>query len=197
MQTRQAQTVGTYRGGNHFNAAIMLGIRRLCSSTVITLQTCHVLVITRASYLQLLAMYPDRKAAAELHATEKAALDKFLKDTKRVGGGKATVADLTLRQENQAELIRRSFKCWKSQIFIARAFKGGPNTTIRRPSSPRGASRCTRRVASRCAGSTWEAPQSPRSIAVGSCVDSFIEFRHRKLPNIPPMKTLTVRPLTH
>lgn len=62
--------------GSHFGSTIMLGIHKLFLGTVDALVVCHVLVITRESYLMALERYPAPVAAQALKKAEaKAAED--------------------------------------------------------------------------------------------------------------------------
>lgn len=63
-----------------FNSTIMLGIHRTALFTLTSVQTCHIIVVNRESYLQAVEQYPvHRKEAVKLQAQEEASSKEFLK----------------------------------------------------------------------------------------------------------------------
>eukprot|EP00927_Polykrikos_kofoidii_P011928 TRINITY_DN15105_c0_g1_i1.p1 TRINITY_DN15105_c0_g1~~TRINITY_DN15105_c0_g1_i1.p1 ORF type:complete len:1261 (-),score=248.56 TRINITY_DN15105_c0_g1_i1:69-3548(-) len=59
--------------GGHFGCAAMLGIHSSYLCTLRAVHSCHVLAITRTSYLQALEKYPSKEAAQQLKAAEQLA----------------------------------------------------------------------------------------------------------------------------
>ncbi|CAJ1329189.1 unnamed protein product [Effrenium voratum] len=59
-------TVKTFSPGSHFGCDHMLGINRLYCGSLIAMTVCHVLAVSRGSYLLALEQYPSQKANQQL-----------------------------------------------------------------------------------------------------------------------------------
>lgn len=77
-------TIKTYTHGSHFNSTIMLGIHQFSFCSLNALQTCHVVVISNASFLQALDHYPSEQAAVRLMRQEYAASEEFKMQIQRL-----------------------------------------------------------------------------------------------------------------
>jgi len=64
--------VKMYASGTHFGSTVMLGIHKAYVGTLIALQTCHLLAVTRTAYQAALEQYPALGAAQEMCRSEKA-----------------------------------------------------------------------------------------------------------------------------
>eukprot|EP00929_Paragymnodinium_shiwhaense_P009443 TRINITY_DN11361_c0_g1_i1.p1 TRINITY_DN11361_c0_g1~~TRINITY_DN11361_c0_g1_i1.p1 ORF type:complete len:1357 (+),score=337.85 TRINITY_DN11361_c0_g1_i1:163-4233(+) len=67
---KKGVTVKTYVSGSCFGSTVMLGVHKVYFGSFVALRTCHVLVITRTSYLQCLEQYPSLREAKRLKASE-------------------------------------------------------------------------------------------------------------------------------
>lgn len=74
---RKAITIKTYTSGSYFNSTIMLGINQNSLCSLRALQTCHVVVISRASFLQALEHYPSQQSYLKLVRSEYLAQEEF------------------------------------------------------------------------------------------------------------------------
>jgi CRP-like cAMP-binding protein len=68
---RKGVTVKQYQAGCHFGCSIMLGIHKVYIGSVVSLETCHILVITRSVFQSALEQYPAHQAAQALKRSEK------------------------------------------------------------------------------------------------------------------------------
>jgi len=81
---RKQITIKTYTSGSYFNSTIMLGIHQTAFCTLIAIQTCHVVVISRASFIQALEHYPSHQSAMKLLRQEVAQHEEFKEQIQRL-----------------------------------------------------------------------------------------------------------------
>lgn len=117
-------TIRTYVSGSHFGSTVMLGVHKSYLGTLGVVQTCHVLCISRASYIQALDHYPSAQAAKDLKRTEKMNTEQ-LKDTiQRISARKLVwkryqglinpaAMDAGDKVLTEAEMISRVFQGWR------------------------------------------------------------------------------------
>merc|ERR1719453_58820 len=81
---RKGIQIKTYTSGSHFNSTVMLGIHQssLCSLTAV--QMCHIVVISRASFIQALEHYPAHQSAMKLLRAEYVVHEEFKAQTQRL-----------------------------------------------------------------------------------------------------------------
>jgi len=72
-----------YTQGTCFGAALMLGLEKAYHGSLIVMQTCHILSVTRRSYLQALDRYPSTAAAQELKRVEQEQAEEFRRAVKQ------------------------------------------------------------------------------------------------------------------
>eukprot|EP00929_Paragymnodinium_shiwhaense_P066318 TRINITY_DN33242_c0_g1_i1.p1 TRINITY_DN33242_c0_g1~~TRINITY_DN33242_c0_g1_i1.p1 ORF type:complete len:1353 (+),score=341.09 TRINITY_DN33242_c0_g1_i1:252-4310(+) len=70
MLEKKGITIRTYKAGCHFGTTVMLGLHKTYAGTFVALRTCHILAITRNSYMQVLDQYPNKSAHKALRETE-------------------------------------------------------------------------------------------------------------------------------
>jgi len=66
MLQKKGFTVKTFSPGSHFGCDHMLGINRLYCGSLIAMTVCHILAVSRSSYLLALEQYPSQKASQQL-----------------------------------------------------------------------------------------------------------------------------------
>lgn len=118
--TRKNILIKTCSPGSHFNSTTMLGIHKACFCTLLATATCHVVVISRESYVQALEQYPSDSAAKELHKQEQAVSKEFRETTSRLctraahlNKNQAVIRESTVWMREQAtteEILRRTWK---------------------------------------------------------------------------------------
>jgi CRP-like cAMP-binding protein len=74
---RKGITIKSYTSGSYFNSTIMLGINQCSLCSLKALQTCHVVVISRASFIQALEHYPSQQSYLKLVRSEYSAHEEF------------------------------------------------------------------------------------------------------------------------
>eukprot|EP00928_Gymnodinium_smaydae_P038843 TRINITY_DN26691_c0_g1_i2.p1 TRINITY_DN26691_c0_g1~~TRINITY_DN26691_c0_g1_i2.p1 ORF type:complete len:1069 (+),score=239.23 TRINITY_DN26691_c0_g1_i2:60-3266(+) len=80
IMKKKNQKIMELQHGDHVNSLVMLGVQKKSYFTLTAVHTCHILVVNRHSYLQVLESCPSaREAAAEMEASEKAAFAEFQK----------------------------------------------------------------------------------------------------------------------
>jgi CRP-like cAMP-binding protein len=123
---KKGVNVKTYAAGSHFGSALMLGIGKIYLGTLRALQTCHILIISRSCYMQVLEQYPSMHASQELKKTEKLAQEELREAIQRTSARKliwkryqfqlldsqnADAAKLT-----ETELLERALSCWSDRV---------------------------------------------------------------------------------
>jgi len=123
---RQGTLVKTCLAGAHFNSTIMLGLHKMCFCTLVCLATSHVVVITRASYVQAIEQYPADQAAKDMKKQEEADTENFRASARRMcsrggiwnksqGTGFERVA--VRGKISDKEVLEIAFKRWKAYAF--------------------------------------------------------------------------------
>jgi len=112
--------------GSHFNSTSMLGTHKWCFCTLVAKQTCHVVVISRDSYLQAIEQYPSDQAAKDMVKQEQVAQDQLRESIRRlclrgatVHKGQASCPFASLTQEKVSDEVRmrRAWKQWWANIL--------------------------------------------------------------------------------
>lgn len=84
--------VKLYNSGTCFGCSVMLGIHKVYIGTLIALQTCHFVSISRHSYAVALEQYPSHAAAQALKRTEKVAAEALKEAVVRTATRKLILA---------------------------------------------------------------------------------------------------------
>lgn len=118
--------VKMFEPGEHFGATIMLGIHKNCIANVEATEVCHVLVISRESYLMVLERYPSREVDRELKISVTRSYQQM----------QSTIKESTLRFQHMAFLSIKSpfnkeatvdaktaFQAWRSHVADKRAVR--------------------------------------------------------------------------
>jgi len=114
---KKGTTIKTYTSGAVFGTTVMLGVHRAYFYTIISLQTCHVLSITRTSYLHALEHYSSKTAARHFKRSEEKAEAELREMIQRVFARKHIrkkyqgMMDM-MKEEKPEELLSRYFKEW-------------------------------------------------------------------------------------
>lgn len=122
---KKGVTVKTYAAGSHFGSTVMLGVHKVYLGSLLALQTCHVLIVSRTSYQQALEQYPALIAAQELKRSEKAAVEELREAIQRISTRKLIwkryqcqlldVNDPDNKKLTDSELLERALKSWCSR----------------------------------------------------------------------------------
>lgn len=122
---RQGMQIKTCAAGMHFNSTIMLGVHKVSFCTLTATQTSHVVVITRASYVQAIEQYPADQAAKDMLKQEQQQTEEFREAVRRQisrGGmwnkGQAAVADCFTKLTEKItdkEVLQKYFKHWRKR----------------------------------------------------------------------------------
>jgi len=84
--------VKLYNSGTCFGCSVMLGIHKVYIGTLIALQTCHFLTVSRQSYMVALEQYPSHAAAQTLKKTEQLASEALKEAVVRTATRKLILA---------------------------------------------------------------------------------------------------------
>eukprot|EP00439_Symbiodinium_sp_Y106_P048465 s1922_g6.t1 len=119
--------VKLYTPGTHFGSDNMLGISRAYIGSLVAMTVCHMLSLSRASYLHALEQYPSKTAHQRLVKEQKKQAVELKDMLERVairkgvwqryqgelaGGGVSNLSD--------NELVRRLVKAWYDHVRIVR-----------------------------------------------------------------------------
>merc|ERR1719502_257605 len=81
---RKGIVIKTYTSGSYFNSTIMLGIHQTSLCSLSAMQTCHVVVIARVSFIQALEHYPSHQSAMRLLRSEYVGYEDFKQQIQRL-----------------------------------------------------------------------------------------------------------------
>merc|ERR1719453_95327 len=81
---RKGIQIKTYTSGSHFNSTVMLGMHQSSLCSLSALQTCHIVTISRASFIQALEHYPSNQSAIKLMRAEYLAHEDFKQQVQRL-----------------------------------------------------------------------------------------------------------------
>merc|ERR1712232_273018 len=112
--------------GHHFGATIMLGIHKNCIATVEAMEVCHVLVISRESYLMVLERYPSRDVDRELKASETRAYQQMQTTIKEATVRFQQMAHLSIKSpfnKEQTLDAKTAFLAWQSHVADRKAVR--------------------------------------------------------------------------
>jgi len=119
---RKNVPIKMFSPGCHCNSTAMLGIHKLCFCTLTAVATCHVVVISRSSYVHALEQYPADEAAKEVAKQEQASTEQFRESVRRcVARGvnwnksQAMIHSAFQRLTHKAsdkEILERAWKRW-------------------------------------------------------------------------------------
>jgi len=120
---KKGVAIKTLIPGNHFGSTLMLGIDKVYFGTLLVTQTCHLLVISRSSYLQALDHYPSTGVANQLKISEKKNTEELKEIVERVTARKfiwkryqglvnPEGQDASDKVHTDAEMILSSFQGW-------------------------------------------------------------------------------------
>merc|ERR1712107_864577 len=74
---KKGTTIKSYAAGAYFGTTVMLGLHKHYFITIRALQTCHVLTITRTSYMHTLEKYPSQAISRQFCKKETKAEDEL------------------------------------------------------------------------------------------------------------------------
>lgn len=122
IHEKQGVRVKMYTAGSHFASTLMLGQQTRYTGTVLALQTCHVLMIPRTSYVQALEHYPMASAAKQLQDEERTNEEEMQKLTAKTVARKLIsrkyqgVFQGSFDNVSDEEILRRFFVEWKVSV---------------------------------------------------------------------------------
>jgi len=120
---KKGVSIKTFSPGNHFGSTVMLGVHKVYLGTLISIQTCHVLRVSRNSYIDTLKQYPSPHAAARLKHSEKKNAEE-LKEAMRWTSARLCIwkryqgmlnpetQDATEKVLTESELLHKVFELW-------------------------------------------------------------------------------------
>eukprot|EP00435_Cladocopium_sp_Y103_P005408 s1401_g1.t2 len=128
MLTKKGFRVKMYLPGTHFGCDNMLGLSRNYMGTLVAMTVCHVLALSRQSYLHALEQYPSKSAHQKLLKTQKRETAELREMLDRVAVRKGVwqryqgelAGALGMNQTPDNELIRRVVKGWHDQVRVLR-----------------------------------------------------------------------------
>lgn len=128
MLTKKGFRVKMYAPGTHFGCDNMLGLSRNYMGTLVAMTVCHVLALSRQSYLHALEQYPSKSAHQKLLKTQKRETAELREMLDRVAVRKGVwqryqgelAGALGMNQTPDNELIRRVVKGWHDQVRVLR-----------------------------------------------------------------------------
>jgi len=121
---KKGVAIKTLTSGNHFGSTIMLGIHKCYIGTLLVMQTCHVLSISRISYVLALDHYPSTNAANQLKTTEKKITEDLRETIQKIASRKfiwrrfqgmisPESQDASDTVMTESEMIQRVFMNWR------------------------------------------------------------------------------------
>merc|ERR1712232_105414 len=139
---RKGITIKTYTSGSFFNSTIMLGINQCSLCSLKALQTCHVVVISRASFIQALEHYPSQQTTTHhnrLVRAEYLAQEEFKQQIHKLcmrttiwkramvvhqeGENQATpsmISGLPYARMTDAQRKKKSFRMWRKHAELCK-----------------------------------------------------------------------------
>jgi len=117
----------TVSSGSYLNSTTMLGLRKWCFCSLTAARTCHVIVVSRSSYLQALERYPDKEVNRQITRSEEIAEADFRASTHRAltrtrvwrwiiaeSGhfGGLRFGNPAKNQEKDTAVVQRCFEAW-------------------------------------------------------------------------------------
>lgn len=110
-------TVSQCSDGYFFGSGMMLGFQKVSPCTLVALNTCHVIIISRESYVLARDRYPAHEAHKELEVTQKVELRKLIRAVEEVCTTKNRVVRrsiLTSISEPSDEMVvQRCYTAWQ------------------------------------------------------------------------------------
>jgi CRP-like cAMP-binding protein len=111
--------------GAHFNSTVMLGIHKLNFCTLTATHTCHVIFISRNSYVQALEQYPTNQVAQEMAKHEQIVTEDFREKVRRacpkgLHKSHSTVAKafkFFTEPQPDIEIYRQTWKVWTRYVW--------------------------------------------------------------------------------
>jgi hypothetical protein len=120
---KKGVTIKTFSCGGYFGSTVMLNVQKVYLGTLVVQQTCHVLGISRRSYIQALEHYPAPMVAANLKASETRVNEELRKAIERISARKfiwkryqgmvnPDSQDSNDKSMTDSEMINRIFEGW-------------------------------------------------------------------------------------
>ncbi|CAJ1419536.1 unnamed protein product [Effrenium voratum] len=126
MLQKKGFKVKIFSPGMHFGCDNMLGLARHYCGTLVAMTVCHMLSLSRASYLHSLEQYPSKSAHQKLLKVQKRETTELREMLERVAVRKGVwqryQSELAGGVSNlpDSELVRRLVKAWHDRVRLAR-----------------------------------------------------------------------------
>jgi CRP-like cAMP-binding protein len=120
---KKGVAIKNYTSGSYFGSTLMLGVHNFYIGTLVVLQTCHVLGISRSHYLQGLHNYPSPTVSNELKLSEKKITEELGAAIQKISARKfiwkryqgmlnPETQDASDKVLTDSEMIHSVFQCW-------------------------------------------------------------------------------------
>lgn len=110
-------TVKTYAAGSHYGFTVMVGLHKTYIGTLVAVQTCHLVVISRVSYQSALEQYPMPVAALKTKRAERAETEVLAQEIRRIAVRKLVTQRyqdfVANKNMSMSGLIERAFHAWQ------------------------------------------------------------------------------------
>jgi len=131
---KKGVTIKTYVSGSHFGSTAMLGVHKNYVGTLIVMQTCHVLALSRNSWIQALEHYPACNVANQLKVTEKRITEDLKQAIQRISARKfiwkryqgmvnPDAQDASDKVLTDSEMIHKVYEAWLKAAEDLRALR--------------------------------------------------------------------------